>query len=101
MSRPLREDIVMIVYDAINEVDARSTDDRPIEKTPTTPLLGSDQGMDSLTFVNLIVAIEERIRNTFGKSVVLVNEESMALQQHPFRTIGTLVEYVESVLAQQ
>jgi hypothetical protein len=29
---------------------------------------------------------------------VLVDEDNMAADEHPFRTIGTLAEYVERVL---
>jgi hypothetical protein len=33
--------------------------------------------------------------------VVLVDEGGMALQEGPFRTVDTLVSYVERLLAQQ
>ena len=97
----MREDILELVYAAIDEVTAQSAAGAPVEKTPEAPLLGSDMGVDSLTFVNLIVAIEEQIHKTLGKSVVLVDEDSMALQGHPFRTVGTLATYVERVIGKQ
>jgi hypothetical protein len=49
--------------------------------------------------VNLVVALEEQIQSKLGKSVVLVDEDNMAADEHPFRTIGTLAEYVERVLS--
>ena len=61
--------------------------------------LGGARRVDSLTFVNLVVAIEEQIQNKTGKSVVLVDEDSMALQDQPFRTVGTLTQYVQGVVA--
>jgi acyl carrier protein len=97
----LREDILGLVYAAIDEVNAQAADGTLVEKAPDALLLGRERGVDSLTFVNLVVAIEEQIQNTFGKSVVLVDEDSMALQEHPFRTVGTLATYVEKVLANQ
>jgi acyl carrier protein len=54
-----------------------------------------------LTFVNLIIALEEQIQRTLHTSVVLVNEESMTLANQPFRTVGALAEYVERLLAAQ
>lgn len=88
------------MYAAIDEVNAQSVDGVLIEKSADTPLLGSDVGMDSLTFVNLIVALEEQIQNTLGKSVVLVDENSMSQQDQPFRSVATLAAYVERVLQQ-
>ena len=94
----MREDILGMVYTALDESDAQSLNGAPVEKTPEAPLLGSDQGVDSLTIVNLVVAIEEQIQKKMGKTVVLVDEDSMALQEHPFRTLGTLATYVEKVI---
>jgi acyl carrier protein len=95
----LRADILGWIYDAIDDVNAQSADDRSLEKTPETRLLGGENGIDSLTFVNLVVALEEQIQVQTGNSVVLVDENSMASQEHPFQTVGTLAEYVKRVLA--
>jgi acyl carrier protein len=94
----MREDILALVYAAIDEIDPQTAGGEPLKKSPDSRLLGSDSGVDSLTFVNLVVALEEQIQKKFGKSVVLVDEENMAAEEHPFRTIGTLAEYVERVL---
>jgi len=97
----LRDDILTFIYSAIDEVDALTTGGAPVEKTPDARLLGSDQGVDSLTFVNLVVAVEEQIHNKLGKSVVLVDEDNMGLEEHPFRNIGTMAEYIEKVLGKR
>jgi acyl carrier protein len=95
----LRQDIVQLVYAAIDEVNAQTVNGEPVEKSLETPLLGGDNGMDSLTFVNLIVALEEQINSQLGKSVVLVDENSMSLQDQPFRSVDTLARYVERLVA--
>lgn len=95
----MREDILTLVYSAMDDVDPLAADGSRLEKTPDARLLGSEKGVDSLTFVNLVVAIEEQIHRKFGKSVVLVDEDSIALQEHPFRTVGTMAEYVELVIS--
>jgi D-alanine--poly(phosphoribitol) ligase subunit 2 len=94
----LAEDILGLVYAAIDEVNAQSVDGKLIEKTPDAHLLGGARRVDSLTFVNLIVALEEQIQTSTGKSVVLVDEDSMATQEQPFRTVGTLAQYVQRVI---
>jgi acyl carrier protein len=95
----LRDDILQLVYAAIDDVNAQSVEGAPVVKSLDTALLGGDAGMDSLTFVNLIVALEEQIQSHLGRSVVLVDESSMSIQDQPFKTVGTLVQYVESLVA--
>ncbi len=97
----MRENILGLVYAAIDDVNGQSVNGVSLEKNPDARLLSGDRGVDSLTFVNLVVAIEEQIQNRMGQSVVLVDEDSMALQEHPFRTIGSLAGYIEKVLAKQ
>ena len=94
----MREDILALLYAAMDEVDPLTVGGDPVAKTPDAGLLGSDAGVDSLTFVNIVVAIEDQIHKKLGKSVVLVDEDNMALDEHPFRTIGTMADYVERVL---
>ena len=93
------EDTLALVYAAIDEVNAQGVDGKLLEKSPDADLLGGERRVDSLTFVNLVVAIEEQIQDKTGKSVVLVDEDSMALQDQPFRTVGTLAQYVQRVVA--
>ena len=95
----MREDILTLVYAAMDEVDPLTVNKVPLQKNLDAPLLGSDQGIDSLTFVNLVVALEEEIQRKLGRTVVLVDEDNMSLEQHPFRTVGTLAAYVETILS--
>ena len=89
----MQEELLTLIYSALDDIEAKSIGGAPVEKTADTPLLGSTHGVDSLTFVNLIVALEARIQEATGRSVVLVDEDSMAADEHPFRTIGSLAAY--------
>ena len=89
-----------MVYAAADDIGARSAGGAPLEKSPDAPLLSGNEGVDSLTLVNLVVAIEERLFSTTGKTVVLVDEDSLAHEKNPFRTLGTLSDYVERVVNQ-
>lgn len=96
----MREDILALVYSAMDEVDPLTASGSPLAKDPDARLLGSDSGVDSLTFVTLMVAIEEQIQKKLGKSVVLVDEGNMSAEKNPFRTVGSLTEYVEKLVGQ-
>jgi acyl carrier protein len=92
--------MLSLVYAAIDEVNAESADGVRLEKDPGVRLLGGEGGVDSLTFVNLVVAVEEQVQRRFRKLVVLVNEDAMTGGTHPFRTVGTLAGYVGTLLEQ-
>ena len=95
----MQQDTLELVYAAIDEVNAQSNGEEVLRKAPDARLLGGENGVDSLTFVNLIVALEEQIQNRLGKLVVLVNEDSMAQRDHPFRTVGTLAKYAGEIVS--
>ena len=97
----MNEDIVAIIYAAIDEVNSQSNGELKIQKNLETQLLAKGSGLDSLAFVNLIVAVEGQLETSLGLSIVLVDEDSMSLQQNPFRTVGSLASYVEAVVAKQ
>jgi len=79
-------------------VNAQSADGPKIAKNEDSRLLGGGSGLDSLTFVNLIVAIEGQLEPLLGKAVLLIDDDNLSLMEDPFRTIGTLRQYVEKVI---
>ena len=55
-----------------------------------TPLYGGEAGIDSLSLVRLIVALETAAHRRFGRRVTLADERAMSLRNSPFRTAGSL-----------
>tara|TARA_B100000676_G_scaffold311467_1_gene381444 strand:+ start:1494 stop:1784 length:291 start_codon:yes stop_codon:yes gene_type:complete len=86
-----------IIYEAIDDLNARGDRETTIEKSPETLLFGLG-GLDSLDLVNLIVAIEEKIENQTGKVIVLVNEETLEMKDTPFKTVATLSAFLQNTL---
>lgn len=62
------------------------------EPTAETPLYGDESGLDSLSLVRLIAAVERAAERAFGRRLVLADERAMSMRRSPFRTIGTLAE---------
>lgn len=89
-----------LIYRAIDELNALSEEVEHVSKSPTTRLFGGDGGIDSLALVNLVVAIENLILDETGKSIVLVHEEVMKLEQNPFHTVETLAKYLDERLVE-
>ena len=94
----MTDQVLEIVWAAVDEVNAMASDGNAIVKELDTPLLGADGGIDSLSFVNLVVALEDAVRRERNKSVVIVNEETLASEEHPFRTVRSLSEYLEKLI---
>jgi len=94
----LNDDTLQLIYAAVDDVNSQSVDTLKIAKAEDARLLGGGSGLDSLAFVNLIVAIEGQLEPLLGKSVLLIDDENLALMGDPFRTIGTLRQYVEKVI---
>lgn len=97
----MRDDALTLVYVAIDTVNAQLSPEQALAKKPEAPLLGQGGGVDSLTFINLIFAIEEEIQKSMQRSVVLVDEDSLASVEHPFQTVGSLAAYVEKLVGKR
>jgi|LakMenE01Jun11ns_1017448.scaffolds.fasta_scaffold9690084_2 acyl carrier protein len=59
-----------------------------------TPLMGSGRVVDSIGLVTLIVDVENRVAEETGQSVSLMDDRAMSQTRSPFRTVGSLAEYV-------
>ncbi len=94
-----QEEVLMLVYEALDEVNATVlAPDRELVKSPETLLFGEGSQIDSLALVGLIVCIEQRAGEQFGAVITVVNEKAMSLRNSPFRTVGTLAEYVTELI---
>ena len=86
-------------FAAIDAVNAQSDDGPAIIKAADTVLFGPKSTVDSLLFVNLIVAVEEAIMDETGKTVTLITEETMTLDETPFDTVEKLGTYIDALLS--
>ena len=94
VSRPVL-DAVNRAVDDLNEI---LDPEERLGKSPEVALIGKDARLDSLGLVNLIVLVEEEIQQGFGVGITLVDERAMSQSKSPFRTLGSLAEFVEEQL---
>lgn len=97
----MNERILACVYSAIDEANEDRLDFPPLEKSLDTRIYGDEQALDSLGLVNFVVAVEENVERSLGVQIALSDERSLALEPSPFRKVGALVEYVESLIREQ
>jgi acyl carrier protein len=87
-----------LVYEVIDTLNSDPSIETRIDKDSNFFLLDDASTIDSLTLVNLFVGIESLIEIRLGKSISIVNEDSFTSDQHPFKNIGNLTNYIQSLL---
>ncbi len=86
-----------LILDAIAELQATMPDDETISISPDTPLLGGDV-IDSLAFINLMASLESALSDIKGEPISLITEEVLTDDSHPFKDIGSLTQYIQTIL---
>ena len=93
-----RKTIENIIIIAVQEINEQLPQEQQISKTSKTVLFGKSGQLDSLGLVNLLVIIEQNIEDEFDVSITLADERAMSQKHSPFRTIGTLADYIDMFL---
>ncbi len=96
----MQETIIKIVYDSLAEVNKGILSPELENPSTETRLYGAKSALDSISLVTLIADIEDRISTEFGKDIVLADERAMSQTRSPFGRVGTLVDYIEQLLAE-
>jgi acyl carrier protein len=89
-------DIKDCIYSAIDVVNEQIIDGPKITKSLDTMLLGSDSDIDSLSLINLIVAVEDIVSREFDKHISIMDEDLLSDSEQPLRTVASFVSFVES-----
>ncbi len=63
-----------------------------------TPIYSEDSPIDSLNLVMLISDIEHVIGEQYNREIVLADEKAMSTRNSPFRSVGSLADYVCKLL---
>lgn len=88
--------VIDVIYESIDIVNEQIIDGPKIEKSKETILLGDASLVDSLSLVNLVVAIEDAVSRYVGKPVSLVDEELLSSTDQPLRSVGSLAVFIEN-----
>ena len=92
------QQVLELIYETIDELNQTLATGMQLPKSPDTVLFGEGSTIDSLGLVGLIVGVEQRAAEQFEAAITIVNEKAMSLRNSPFRTVGTLADYVGELL---
>ena len=91
-----RDECIGIIIDAYRQFVPLDDPSAPIGAD--TRLFGGDSLLDSTALVSLIVEVEQQLNETYGIETVIVDDRAMSQAHSPFRTIGSLADYIETLL---
>ena len=93
-----KEKIIQSIFTAVEEINGQLPGNKQLEQSTKTVLFGKDGKLDSLGLVSLIIAIEQNIEDEFDECITIADERAMSQKRSPFRTIGTLADYIDMLL---
>ena|SRR5437870_7641228 len=93
----MKEKTIAIISSAAEEIDTKLAAQIQ-ENSEATVLYGPKGVLDSLGLVHLIIAVETAIADEFDVHVTLADERAISQRSSPFRTVGTLADYIVMVM---
>lgn len=89
-----RDEAVAVVLDSYRQAIAEAGVEGADEPTEATSLVGPGSLIDSMGLVSVVLDVEQRLEEQFGVAVSLMNEQALSRRNSPFRTVGSLADYV-------
>lgn len=87
------ETLLEVVNDYLETKETKEIKEIKVGVTGDTALFGKDSLLDSMGLVNVIIDIESRFLDE-NIEISLTSESAMSVRNSPFRTIGTLADFI-------
>ncbi len=92
----MNENIETILYEAIASVNEDLGSKELENPTPQTPLFAV---LDSMAVLDLILELEAKLQERYGRYIQIADEKSMDPAHTPFKTVQSAVEHIEKMAA--
>ncbi|OGT06651.1 MAG: acyl carrier protein [Gammaproteobacteria bacterium GWF2_41_13] len=97
----MKDKITAIVVESVEELNATLDNEVDTTFAEKALLYGGNGMLDSIALVSLIVIVEEKIQDELGVDIILANEKAMSQRHSPFLTIGTLSNYIKTLVEKE
>lgn len=94
----MKEIILRIIYEAIDETNKTLGSDQKIEKCLDTRLSGAGVHLDSIVLIGMIELVERKIEEFYQCEMILAVDPILQMSNNPFATIGSFAGFVESIV---
>jgi acyl carrier protein len=72
----------------------------PEDLSEETAIFGREGFLDSLSLVTVVLSIEQQVNDEYGVTITIADDRAMSQRHSPFRTIGSLADYVSLLVAE-
>lgn len=93
-----REEINRFVLDTFKQVINDTDKSIEVEPDGTTALMGPNSPFDSIDLVTFIVALEQTLEDDWNVSIILADDRAMSQTVSPFKSIGSISDYIEMLI---
>jgi acyl carrier protein len=95
-----REEIKQVVLQIFEQIVNENEKSYDVTIDENTPIMGSQSPFDSVDLVNFIVTLEQKLEDDFGISVILADDRAMGQTVSPYKSIGTITDYIELLISE-
>jgi len=96
-----RAGVVELLTDGLRALLAEQDMPVPADLGEGTCLVGEQAVLSSLGLVSLVVELEQAIEDQYGVALTLADERALSQKHSPFRSVGSLADYVCTLLNNQ
>jgi acyl carrier protein len=89
-----RNAVLNEIYATLENINKLRAPNAQIARNPDTVLYGESGSLDSIGLVSLLMDVEYAVSERAGKSLSLIDENAMSQRRNPFRTVGSLADYI-------
>jgi hypothetical protein len=101
VERPSRARIVELLTEGLGTLLAERGEKPPADLGEGTRLAGAEAVLTSLGLVSLIVELEQTLEEQYGLCLTIADERAMSRRHGPFRSVGSLADYVHQLIQEQ
>ena len=94
----IESQVDQILLSAIEEINEWLPPRQKMTADMSALLFGKDGALDSITLVNFIVTVEQKLQESMNATITLADERAMSQKHSPFRSAKSLANYIVMLL---
>jgi acyl carrier protein len=82
------------VANSIAHINQQLPSDKQISSDLSTKITGPGSDLDSLSLINLVIDIEEKIATSMGRRISILDKGIMSEENKSINTLGELIDWI-------
>lgn len=96
-----RSDVMDLIVTTLRDLLASDPAKASLPIEESTRLYGPEGLLDSLRLVSLVLDLEQEINDRLDTAITIADSRAMSQQRSPFRSVGSLADYIVRLLAEE